>query len=321
MLLRELDHEIEWGSRLHPQKVILDRFIPWLEFNFPIQRPEPVDYMPVEPEVMDEEDYDEYGPATSTPFTPVDINGLVPIYAGKVGEDETNAVDARALHEKLGVGSRFNDWIGNRIKDCNFSEGQDFIAVTKNLVNGGRSKEYWLTLDAAKHIAMMERNDQGKLIRQYFIDFEKTAREVLPEKTFDQMVTEVVEGLRQRNIEQQKVIDQQAPRVELADRFLSSDEWMTASHAAKALWDDHGIRVGRNTLLEILRYPDLQVLMSNNEPYQRHVRAGRFKMGFKPRKNSNCIDSYLQISRKGFAYIFKLLQKLGYENERPNQAA
>ena len=100
------------------------------------------------------------------------------------GEEE-QGVDARELHEQLEVVSRFNDWVANRIKNAQLTEGQDFITLTKNLVNGGQKKEYVLTIDSAKHISMLERTEKGKQVRQYFIEIEKRAREVHTQQPAD----------------------------------------------------------------------------------------------------------------------------------------
>jgi len=50
-------------------------------------------------------------------------------------------------------------WIRRRTEDCQFQESIDFIVFTKNDENseGRPLTEYHLTLDAAKHFAMLER--------------------------------------------------------------------------------------------------------------------------------------------------------------------
>lgn len=68
------------------------------------------------------------------------------------GSEKIQTVNARELHEKLKVGSRFNDWIRNRIEKYGFIEGIDFITLTKNLVSGGKQKEYYISLDMAKEL-------------------------------------------------------------------------------------------------------------------------------------------------------------------------
>ena len=89
-------------------------------------------------------------------------------------------VNARELWKALDSKQEFANWIKNRLAD--FEEGVDF--TVDKIINGenkGRfaANEYTLTIDTAKHLAMLERNKIGKKIRQYFIEFEKEARKML----------------------------------------------------------------------------------------------------------------------------------------------
>lgn len=89
------------------------------------------------------------------------------------------AVNARELHQFLEVETRFNDWISRRIEEYQFIENQDFEVSLKNKKNpnGGRPlKEYAISLDMAKELSMVERNEKGKLARLYFIEMEKKAK-------------------------------------------------------------------------------------------------------------------------------------------------
>ena len=90
------------------------------------------------------------------------------------------SVSARDLHEKLGVDSRFNDWI-RRMLEYGFEEGKDYKAVTQKKVTaqGNQSTfiDYYISLDTAKEICMIQRSEIGKQFRQYFIEAEKRYRE------------------------------------------------------------------------------------------------------------------------------------------------
>lgn len=41
--------------------------------------------------------------------------------------------------------------------------------TSENFIRGGTAIDYHLTLDVAKHISMMERNDKGKQARTLFM--------------------------------------------------------------------------------------------------------------------------------------------------------
>lgn len=126
---------------------------------------------------------------------------LIPVFNGKISDSETLLCDARKLHEFLQVSSRFNDWIKKRIEEYGFIENQDFISFTENSVKpqgGRRSKEYHITLDMAKELAMVERNEQGRAARRYFIECEKKLHQAQRPSEKKQLPATVKRRIRNR---------------------------------------------------------------------------------------------------------------------------
>lgn len=105
---------------------------------------------------------------------------LVPVYETDKGQ---KVVYGSELHTVLEVKSRFNDWIKNRLNDCDAAENKDFQTLTKNLVGGGKQTEYIIQLATAKEMAMLERNDKGKQVRRYFIKVEEEYKEIVQNGT------------------------------------------------------------------------------------------------------------------------------------------
>ena len=104
---------------------------------------------------------------------------LPPIQSVALDEESQPTVNARDLHSFLEVGKDFSTWIKDRIQQHGLFENQDFIILPNFGEYSGRGqpkKEYALTLDAAKHIAMSEHTEKGKEARQYFIACEKEYR-------------------------------------------------------------------------------------------------------------------------------------------------
>jgi anti-repressor protein len=87
-------------------------------------------------------------------------------------------VNARELHGFLQSAQDYSNWITNRIKKYGFTEDVDFTVVKgvsnkiiENRRIGGRpTNEYHISLNMAKELAMVERNEQGKQARLYFIE-------------------------------------------------------------------------------------------------------------------------------------------------------
>ena len=106
---------------------------------------------------------------------------LIPLHSQTIDGNAVETVNAKELHEFLEVRSKFADWIKNRISEYDFTVNQDFTTVSKNLENGGRSIDYYITLDMAKELSMVERNEKGKQARKYFIECEKKLKEAVPQ--------------------------------------------------------------------------------------------------------------------------------------------
>lgn len=122
------------------------------------------------------------------------INGnefaaIVPVIPGHIGGCETNIVSARALHKALGVKRDFTTWIKGRIDEYGFKKGVDFEFV-ENLTSpnpvSAKSRQrvehdYLSTINMAKELAMVERTEQGRAIRRYFIQCEEELQRSVPE--------------------------------------------------------------------------------------------------------------------------------------------
>ncbi|WP_199879349.1 antA/AntB antirepressor family protein [Campylobacter coli] len=81
----------------------------------------------------------------------------------------------------LEIDTKFADWINRRISHYSFIENQDYII--KEVFTGRRPrKEYYVTLDMAKELCMVENNEKGRQARRYFIECEKCLKNLEQEE-------------------------------------------------------------------------------------------------------------------------------------------
>lgn len=94
-----------------------------------------------------------------------------------VTQNDSILVDAILLHRKLQAKTRFNDWIAYRIREYGFLQGQDyFTEKSVKQTSGRKPTNYLLSINMAKELAMLEKNETGRAIRRYFIAKEKELR-------------------------------------------------------------------------------------------------------------------------------------------------
>lgn len=97
-----------------------------------------------------------------------DLKSLIPV---SYDNPERPTVSGRELHEFLEVKSKYADWFKN-MSAYGFTENIDYVSLSKNLENGGRSIDHQLTIPMAKELCMIQRNERGKQARQYFLAVE-----------------------------------------------------------------------------------------------------------------------------------------------------
>jgi phage anti-repressor protein len=87
-------------------------------------------------------------------------------------DNDKQTVWGRELHEFLEVATQYKDWFP-RMSEYGFIEGIDFCSILSESTGGRPSVDHQVTIDMAKEISMLQRNDKGKQARQYFIQIEK----------------------------------------------------------------------------------------------------------------------------------------------------
>ena len=106
-------------------------------------------------------------------------SNLIPVFSGLIQNQQVQLCNARSLHAFLESKQQYSHWIKDRIADYGFQQNEDYIIVTER-TNGRPRKEYHITLDMGKELGMVERNERGRQIRQYFIRFERTLKALQP---------------------------------------------------------------------------------------------------------------------------------------------
>lgn len=144
-------------------------------------------------------------------------NANVELIKVTTNEQGQKLVSGRELHEVLGIGTQFTKWI-QRMIDYGFVEGMDFTTISqKRLTAQGNTTEftdYILTLEMAKHIAMVQRTEIGMKVRNYFIECEKVAQNPYANLSPELKAIFAIDNKQQELERQQKVIDQRLTNIE-----------------------------------------------------------------------------------------------------------
>ena len=102
------------------------------------------------------------------------MSALIPIHQQMIGSETIQTVNAKELYEFLGVKQRFGDWITKRIQQYQFEESLDFTRYY-NSSNGNPNPQidYFVSMNMAKELSMVEKTSKGKEARKYFLECER----------------------------------------------------------------------------------------------------------------------------------------------------
>lgn len=226
-------------------------------------------------------------------------------------KNDAQVVSARDLYKELNVKTRFSLWVKQNFK--HFRKDIDFTSVvTTTLVNNGAERElqdYALTIEMAKHIAMMSGTDKGYEIRDYFIKVEQAwnSPEMVMKRALE-IANKKVEKLKLENQEMQ-------PKALFADSVAASHTTILIGELAKIL-RGNGINIGANRLFQWMR--DQGYLISRkgtdyNMPTQRSMNLGLFKIKESTITHSNgsvSISKTTKVTGKGQQYFINKFMKM-----------
>lgn len=194
-----------------------------------------------------------------------------------VNDNHEPIVSGRQLHEALGVKTRYNDWF-NRMTEYGFIENQDYLAITQKRVtaqgNSTNQVDHVIKLDMAKEIAMIQRTDKGKEVRQYFIQVEKDFNS--PEKIMARAL--LMADKKIHMLETQ--IEADKPKVLFADAVSASHSSILVGELAKLI-SQNGCKIGANRLFAWMRESGYLIKRKGsdwNMPTQRSMEMGLFEI-------------------------------------------
>ena len=232
----------------------------------------------------------------------------------KVSTDsERITISARQLHEQLKEcdkgQERFSKWF-ERVLSYGFEENIDYTPYQMvHPQNKQEFTDYQITIDMAKEIAMLQRTEKGKEIRQKLIQLEKDWNS--PQKVMARalvMANKEIDTLRIDN-------EQMKPKEIFTDAVSASSTSILVGDLAKIL-KQNGIEIGQRRLFAWMREKGYLIKRKGNDwnmPTQKAMELKLFEIKESVHLNSsgcNVTTKTPKVTGKGQVYfINKFLNK------------
>ena len=216
-------------------------------------------------------------------------------------DNDRPAVSARDLHDFLEVKTAYKDWFP-RMCEYGFTEGDDFCSFLSESTGGRPAQDAILTIDMAKELCMIQRNEKGKLARQYFIQIEKDWNS--PEK----IMARALKIAKDKIMRLETKVEEDKPKVLFADAVSASHTSILVGELAKLL-RQNGADIGQNRLFAWLRdngYLIRRDGIDYNMPTQRSMEMGLFDIketAITRSDGSITISKTVKVTGKGQTYF------------------
>lgn len=193
---------------------------------------------------------------------------------------DTQTVSARELHKQVGSTERFSAWFERQLQ-YGFVENEDYTGCKKfNALAKQELQDYELSVDMAKEICMVQKNENARKVRQYLIDLEKawnTPEQIMARAL--KMADKTIEQLKTDNKALEQKIEQDKPKTIFADAVSTSHTSILIGDLAKLICQN-GVQIGQKRLFEWMRQNNFLIKSgsSRNMPMQRYVEQGLFEI-------------------------------------------
>lgn len=160
---------------------------------------------------------------------------LIPV---NVSKNDEQYVNGRDLHMFLEINTSYSKWF-NRMCEYGFVENVDYFTVAKKVLReDGRVMpqtqfEHDLTIEMAKQLCMLARNEKGREAREYFIEVEREWNS--PEKVMSRalkIANNVINEQKMVIAQQEQQIAEFQPVRDYVDEILSSTSTLTTTQVA-----------------------------------------------------------------------------------------
>lgn len=226
-------------------------------------------------------------------------------------DNDRITLSARELHEFLEIKTKYKDWFP-RMCTYGFDENVDYRAMAQKRATAQGNEttyvDHEITLDMAKEIAMIQRSEKGKEVRQYFLELER--RWNSPEAVMNRALEYSRKQVKALMEEKQGLIEENKelkPKALFADAVSASNESILIGQLAKLI-RQNGYEIGQNRLFEWMRENEYLIKKGEryNQPTQKSMDLGLFEVKERTITNpdgSTRITLTTKVTGKGQVYF------------------